>query len=702
MNRNFRRLIFAFLISISSLALTFFWYSTQKIDLKSSNQKKPVALLVSSKNEIQRKPTDRIIWQSLSNGDELYSAETIRTTDQAEASIKFLKSNTLIDLEPDSLIVIEEQSGQIGLNFIQGNIFVKATENTNQAIKLISGKNEIALKDAELSLGKNKGDQLTLEVLKGKAEVESGGKVLHLIQGKSGTISNNKLTSTKSNIEIISPNSGELIYVNPQKKQKSLFKFHPLSSDYTVYFETGESRSQLKPDPQLTFSGSSGHLYVPLKPGILYWRLTAKNQNGTSILQSSSFRNIVIANIPPTLTAPEEDAKIKLSNDTRETIFQWNNPGELTHLLLEVSTKPNLQNRISNTEVTGTTHRLTLEPGSYYWRMSGKPKNGNHIISSSISKFTIQSAQQVPAPNLIYPENLQKIPYTQIQEKGVEFSWSPISEATSYRLHIELVTTQRNPSNSNKQSINVQQTQYTFKNLLPGRYNWSVTAYSAASRSLPSDIYQFNITHTPTLKWSDNNTSFNYLTEKPIIQLGWEKGPQGTTTYLLKWGLQNENLSSKEGMMVNGNQVKIPLDKNGTYSFSVEGLNQEKSVTSQSSIKTLDVQPTPLLPAPEFDESLPNPILAKQNGSAHVNWKPVKGALEYLLIIKSENGSKKDQVRLKSTTKSFTNMLPGNHTLTLQAVDQHGRLSPESLGKTIQVPKSSNVKAPTIKKLEVN
>ncbi|MCB0357263.1 MAG: hypothetical protein KDD40_09665, partial [Bdellovibrionales bacterium] len=108
MGRNLKRLVIAFTVSSACYVGTVYWYKQNSNFTFQRSKTKPIARLQSHTNEVQRKPIARVIWEDISKNETLFVGETIRTSANAEATISFLGTNTLIELEPDSMIALEE------------------------------------------------------------------------------------------------------------------------------------------------------------------------------------------------------------------------------------------------------------------------------------------------------------------------------------------------------------------------------------------------------------------------------------------------------------------------------------------------------------------------------------------------------------------------------------------------------------------
>src|SRR5690606_701016 len=147
---------------------TVFWFESGKPKAR-RDKKQAVARLNEAINEVQRKPVKRVIWESISRNEDLFPGEAIRTAPNAEAKILFVKTGVTIQLDPDSLVVLEENDKGLSLDFLQGNLFVQSTGSQGAGgapggLTVKTGSGEINLKSADLSLSKDQSGKVNLEV----------------------------------------------------------------------------------------------------------------------------------------------------------------------------------------------------------------------------------------------------------------------------------------------------------------------------------------------------------------------------------------------------------------------------------------------------------------------------------------------------------------------------------------------------------
>ena len=177
MGKQWKRLLFAAVISSSVFAATFLWYRSSENTNKHASDEKPLAYVGKVFEDIQRRPATRLLWQLVNTGEPLYNGEAIRTSEKGEVRIQFADSDRYLDLEPESLIVIKQSEGEIALDLMEGSLFVNAkaggADDKSPGLVLNSEGGKVDLSQASASLSKGKGNSLDVQVLEGKASLKS-------------------------------------------------------------------------------------------------------------------------------------------------------------------------------------------------------------------------------------------------------------------------------------------------------------------------------------------------------------------------------------------------------------------------------------------------------------------------------------------------------------------------------------------------
>lgn len=677
MSNTFKRLTLAACLSISGIVGTLIWERLTAEKSGSQSVGEPVAQLMSAVRDVERKPSQRLIWERISEGSQLFAGETIRTSKDSEAHVEFIRSKTRIDLDPDSEIVIQEVDGKIELNFLKGNLFVAST-GTGAAgggdLTLKSGDKNIALGGSELTLSQNGKGKLDVTVLKGDASLGSSAQ-----------------------IKILSPAPNDSVYIVPKDKTPVTFVFEPIPAGYRLVLEAGKSRDEMKPID--VDASAAGRVQAAMKLGRVYWRLVAKPvQAGQPELASAVYKVNVLAKTPVVLLSPERDEVLALSDYGVDGVpLSWSNPARLEKLRVEIFrgkdlTKPFATEEASDDEVF---IKLT-EPGEYSWRVTGHLPGKDEEVIGSMRAFRAIARKELTVPSLVSPRMDEIVPFQSFTEKGLEMRWKPVDGAVGYKVSVKNRKTNETIDKEAASPL------FVLRDLKPGDYAWSVQALGAkGEESKFSAVNNFGLADLLELRWADGKADVEqkYFTASPSVDLVWEKGPDYAVKYRTRVKTERDIAAAavdSDWTTTEKVSVSKSVSADGVYLAEVEALDAKGRVVARTLRRRVSVTAEPLLPAPAFDASLGKEVVASGSGNARFAWAPVEGAKEYEIAY--DGRGKLNEVRLPETQKNFTKLMPGKYTVTVRAIDSHGRRSPASAPKVMTVPDKSDVKAPKLKK----
>lgn len=686
MTRNQKRMLLSFILSLAGVVLTHYWYESGAGISLDYGDKKPMAQIAEAINEVQRKPLKRLIWQTLSQNENLYAGESVRTNEASQARILIPDTGTIIDLEPGSLVVLEDNNGELGLEFLKGNLFVKAGEG--EKLKLKTGDSKISIAGAELSLGKSSGEQVDLQVFKGKADIE----------GQS-------VKNINDPFKIKSPMPGVDVHVLPDGKEPIEFEWQKLEKSYNVVLEVGKTRQELKATPNTKLVGDK--IITNLPPGSYYWRLvTQESGKQEAPLVSAVYRLRVLPKRPPVALLPEKEQNIFTMDQQPKVLFKWANPGRLSDIVVELAESENLRQapqtlRVKDSDVLEAN---LSKSGTYYWRVTGYIGAKKEPVSSPIQKFTVKIGENLQAPVLEVPSKGDKISFQTLKEKGVFFQWKPAPGAAQYKVILRAKDARGVASAEPLREEIVPVQQVRFNDLKPGQYEWVVTAISETKKeSKPSEVWGFSVDEMPIMNWRDNSlqATYFYWSEKPEVFSDWLPGPKGTVSYRVKVRGESDPAEKSQSLTVANTQFKVSVESDSRYIASVEALSKEGTVIARTSDRVIEVKSAPLLEAPIYDESLPNPLKSSRSGVAEVSWKSIEGAQGYIIELSDSSGAVVKEEKVSSTKASMRKLMPGEYKVKIKAVDKAGRRGLASTERPLLVPDLSDAKAPKLMKIKV-
>lgn len=704
------RVLMAFLVSALCFGGSYYWYlkgGPQRTVVEKSRQ---VAVLASLKNEVQRKPSKRVIWESIVRDEVLYLNEAIKTGPEAEAVIEFTedgKMGTKIYLEPDSVVVLEETGSDLTLDFVKGNVFVAGTEESGLKIK--SGESTIAVGKGELNLNKAEDGEVDLRVLKGTASVEVDGKSTELGENQTGSLGDGKVNLSKVNLKVISPLSNRRVFVDFEKNEKVEISWEGLPEGYEIQVFAGQKRSELELLKDVEIDYQASRLKAPFRVGKVYWRLEAvakKEDNKEERVQSPVTKNRIVSILPPKILQPENDEFIVLASDEPTYMFQFANPLNAKDLLLQVwpsNAKPTLQNT-KNVEVDGSyfLHRFDKK-GDFSAVLTGyiEGAEGKRMtLRSKVISFRVQIGQKLVPPELIYPEPLQTLAFEDVASKGVYLTWKSVPTIKQYEIRVEIKENGKKKVMKKK----ISDSTYWMKKIKPGEFTWSVSSIDdAGTPSEWSKRQKFTIGEVPRIEWADGKKSGDslYVGVDPYVHLDWVSNNDEVVRWRAKVTPEGKFESERRWVRVKDSPYKKKVPVDGYYQAQVQGVGQSGAVIGQTSIRRIRVAEQPLLPAPLFAESIPAKLKATARGNLQLMWTQVDGAAEYMIQLKDDDNEVIDKVTAKSESTVLKSLKPGQYKVNIFALDLHGRKGLEGETRPIVVENKSDVRAPAFKKFKV-
>ncbi len=710
MKRNFWRFFIATVISVGGFCGTVVWFKLGKDD-RAHGTRKPLAQLSQSTNEVQRKPLQRVIWESVNKNDELFTGEAIRTAPNAEAQLLFLKTGTLVHLDPDSLVVLEENDKGLILDFLQGNLFVQASGKGDagaQELTLKSGSGEIKVNSADLSLSKNKNGRVDLEVHRGEATLKQGNKKTALDTTHSAELSDQGVTLATDHIQVFRPLAGESVYLNLAKSEKLNLTWKPLAPGYTITTEFGETRGALTKQGAASAPGEVGQVAFKAKPGRWFLRLTATPTAPDSklpALASSVIPFTVGPKSPPTLVEPRQEASVLKIDTGSQVTFKWLSRHKFVSQVFEMASDPSFKNADVRENLTGeaTNFRKKISEGTHYWRVTGflKHKEKNEPLSSAPGKFSVVAQRELKPPTLLWPPHQHRLTLPEVQKNNLTLKWQKPKDVE--RLHV-LVEMKNKDAWKKIYDQDTDLAAAKVTDLTPGEYRWQVASYEEDSeRSKVSKLFSFTIEDLAHLEWVnvEPTVEYEFSTPAPSLSARWKAPVGNELKYRFKVSPAQEEGETGKWQMTKQTLFDIAVPSEGAFIAVVEALNNRDLLVARSEPKTFTVKRRPLLPAPRWAADTPEVLKSDSKGNLTFAWQQVEGAERYLMILESPDGAVIEQKEISRTTASLSRLKPGEYHVHLKSVDGLKRPGLNGDKRKVSVPNSSDIRAPKIKAMKV-
>ncbi len=701
MDSTYRSLIVPAILSALSLAATFYWFGKWEREASlGAPDAKPIAYLKSNTEKIERRSKSRIIWQSIDEGGSLYSGDAVRTPPKAEGNVQLIQGDTVVTLEPDSLIVLEDGKGRLELNLVSGSLLVdskggKSAQN-GPVIRSGSTKLELGKGGTQLSLSRNKGSEASVAVGKGQVEIASGDKKLVVGEGKVGTVSSSGVASA-AGLETLGPKPNEIILLNKLPGRAASFTWKPLSGDGQIHLELGPFRNEVK-DTGVAAGIATGRLLYAVPAGPFYWRLVRRDATGKPGTSSMVLRAEGLFLAPPSLYGPAADETFVLKPKMPGISFNWSKPGKSSEVTLEVSGDKSFAAGVSRFKANGDEQEKTVnlaKEGVYYWRVVAKSEASPDPIPSETRRLEIRKMQDLQSPTLTSPSSGVTISEGAMKAQGLVFEWDKVVGANKYRLQII----------SNGKPIvdeTLSSSGYRLKDLDPGSFEWRVMAVASEGASSKwSSSRSLKVNRAAELMWRSTFAgAHEYTTAKPSVPLAWEHGPAEITSWRLRSASNKGALASAPWVTTDKPSLVVNHEHDGSNYYEAQGLAANGAVLAVTSPLRVEVKAKPELDPPILQSSKAT-LVATADGSLALKWKEVDGATAYGIELTAEGGDKTKEFKSSQTSYVLRDLLPGKYELKLRSQSQ---AKPGRFGKSrrVIVPNVSDVPPPVLSVIKVH
>jgi len=323
----------------------------------------PVGIIVIKKNIVQRRHSDRVIWDRLSSDSPVYLGDLIRVADISSATLNIEDNG--IDLDENTLVRItraaDGESIQISLS--EGNVSV-VSGSTGSAIIDINGKQVQTTPGTSISAVAGANGQVSLQVSRGSASFIGEGAGREITSGTAVTINaaGNEVRQRSVVVTYPSPNarflktSAEPFAVN--------FTWNRINLDPSqgLRFEAAHDRNFSR--ILHAVDNLDNRARIPLDAGQWFWRISFEDE----ILGTGSLTIADGADLK--LESPAHNSQITFFEDLPVINFQWVDAQDAASYIIEISERADFAsvNHRYNTTAAFLSE-AGLEEGQWYWHV---------------------------------------------------------------------------------------------------------------------------------------------------------------------------------------------------------------------------------------------------------------------------------------------------------------------------------------------
>ena len=617
-NSNFLDLV----VVIVSLAVIFFdlFLFVKELNRTFERLDTPIATVEYKYKTVQRKFNDRAVWDRPVQNSFLYNGDTIRTANEASATIHFLgneDAGNVVEVDSNTMVQIFAKNEESELNLNLGSVSAKTANNNlhlksdNADINIEKGSVLHVQKgdDENFQLAVEEGSVSVIGSTSGETEVLEAGSVLQ--QGKEAKL---VMISPGKSLRLLNQSRDDL-GVDIKFKWQSSFP-----NNEEIFLETSPL-SNFSVDTKKYDVRGLKEFTVRHDSGALHWRLSAKSGSEEDTI---SGKVTVIKAPAPVNLLPEAEKTFAYNTNPPNIRFLWEGNDLSSYYTVEIADNKNMENpKVVKNSSTESFSLSELTEGTWYWRVL--PKYGFDSSfkaqASDVSAFSIKKTEEAEKPKLLH---MKKVMDTS-KGKGLTFSWKPNLDAAKYRVKIA-----RDKAMSDVLINDIVITSYLdlkeASKLLPnGEYFMTVTSLDAKENEISiSDVASF-ITMDSEIILRAVFPPNDYSLLQPLT---------GDTFFTWKSNFDSEQIvqvsdtedfktltvnKAVKGLGVDG--ITLP---EGKWYWRVCTELDGKLYTSD--IKKLNV--IPLLDKPEL-ENAKKSIVIVPGRKSKFNWKPVEGADYY-------------------------------------------------------------------------
>jgi len=348
----------------------------------------PAGTVTVKYNTVQRRLSDRAVWDRLFEQSPVYSGDLVRIAQLSGATLNI--DDNSIELGENTLIRIQKDQGPLQIEFSYGNISV--TSKKDKGAVLLSIGNQVVQVQPGAEVNALSGnDGLVLRVTDGAAQVIKGGQITDVPSG--GIIvqdaQGNEVRRPMAAVVHPKPNAVLLkTEASPLNVEFKWARINMRAAD-VIRLEIAEDKNFKRIIQTLGNLDSSAT--ASLNAGLWYWRLLHEND----ILAEG--RMSVISAVAPALLAPSASgpAQIPVKYLGQEVQFRWAEVPDAAYYLLNVSKSPEFVAPEINVQVQTTSYvNSDIDVGTWYWRVQPVFSNVSEGSAqfSRVSSFQVQSA----------------------------------------------------------------------------------------------------------------------------------------------------------------------------------------------------------------------------------------------------------------------------------------------------------------------
>ncbi|MDR2942265.1 MAG: hypothetical protein LBV17_06720 [Treponema sp.] len=366
--------------------------------------KTAIGIVSSKRNTVQRRMSNRVLWDRLIKESSVYSDDMIRVGDNSSADIHVggndiaLNENTLVRLR------YNEETGEYHIELASGNLgLVTSPEGKNVVLNIMGRKVEAKPGTALNAATANNG--VALQVSKGSAAMEEEGQNRELVAVAAVAMDSAGSVSSEPSALVIQPRPNAIYRKNGSQPLNINFSWSRinLKPNETLRLEIAEDQDFSRSVRTLNELNDSAQ--TALNNGQWNWRLIYSGDSGNgAVLGLGRF---TITNISgPELLSPAKNQQFFYETEPPKLNFQWTETEDVSYYIIEADSAPDFKNPVIKQQTAVTfIGDSSLEEGTWYWRVTPvfSTDSEDSNVNPPSAAFRIVKGKEQETPSFFNP-----------------------------------------------------------------------------------------------------------------------------------------------------------------------------------------------------------------------------------------------------------------------------------------------------------
>ncbi len=583
-----------------------------------------IGTITFKKKVAERKYSEQVIWEGLPQNAPLFNFDSIRT-DKGSSAVINLGDGTQIDLDEETMIVLNSSAGGMNINFEKGAISAKRAEGSSEnAVNISAGGSTVQIDKGDVNLAKaENSENVSLNVSEGNVTLKSGDKVQSLNNESSAVLSKEGAEIKRINISPVIPEQSKYIVSTASSERVDFSWQQDNAGEVTLQVATDSSFKNIVVNDSVKGTSASSSF----SDGSYYWRVVS----GTD---KSPIRRFTIVGETAAIPIAPKGTSYTYRNSNPMINFKWKPSSAASSYLLQISDKPDMSNITLELSASGNSISTdNLEAGLYYWRVINNYgfASKNSKVASDVNSFEITKKTEVSRVELIYPS--RKMSFSSMSS-NVTFNWSPNSDSKEYIITV----TQTSPSKKTIFNETVYNNYFKSDEAFPeGKFSWSVVAVAADGTNSPvSEKYDFSVSSPQKISTTEPSDNVK-ISPSDALSFVWND-PNGGGKYYFELASDPDFANVIINQKVSGTYTIVKKLNEGKYYWRVYLIDSNENRLIGSNVSSFSIESS--LVAPVLLSPINNDKLEMKD-KIIFTWQKVSNANIYKFSLYSSTGKSK-------------------------------------------------------------